>query len=410
MSTFFNAAKKKRNAGMLSPSSSNSTTGRRVHRRINSNSSAASIFSTMSGFDGSLHLTQTVDVYVNQRTAANPGWDLDALADDVTNHHIHPHSEQPWAFKLASQTDKELLEMLGRLKGQKEANDAAMEACTVRDTNLKAEIEKAHKKWKELDELNKDITQRLVEATADYQSLKKSSEENETMWYAACKANSALLFPIHFVDKLSRDVVPGMEKHLSGNVPLEETRNVLHLFDWQSIDNLDEKQLARCHRVLANLGLEKNDNFQALWERERIGIAANIWDLVQRSSKPYLATGKRDLEIMKMRLANYLDIPVPEEFYIQHYGQDNDDSVGGVGGVLDDIQEQPSTSTNLGSIEEEKEEEEEEDAPVNLNNLSDEEIIAILRARGALPPEGAGASTNHATGESNSTGNGTGEN
>lgn len=404
MSAFYNAAKvKKRQAGTLSPSSSGRRVFRRTnanssvgsHRRTNSNSSIKSAFST---FATTHALSNSVDAYVEQYNTANTDFDLNELVNDVTNNHLHPNSEQPWAYKLASQTQTQLSNMRGRLNGRKDANDAAIHGCITRAQTLEVELAKAFDTMTGLDNRKKEITEQLVKATIDYHSLKQSKFNNEAAKTANFKENSSLHFQLYFIDRLESNDAQ-MQKPLSGMVPLEEAKKVLHLFNWESFVGLSGNDIAKCLLILSNLGLEHNNHFQELWNRPRVGTDADIWGKVQFPS-PFLATGKRESPIIKMRLATYLDIPVPHEFFFQHYGNGNgngndndccdnyqgdDDSVGlaSAGGELPTTIQVQQSNSGLGSVPEK--------GPIDFNHISNEDLIALVRARGIYPQKGSSA-------------------
>jgi hypothetical protein len=60
---------------------------------------------------------------------------------------------------------------------------------------------------------------------------------------------------------------------------------------------------------LNNFGLLKNPSFRKLWEKNT-PEEQRKWESLHRK-EPYIPTGKVDEDVMKLRLASYLDIAMP---------------------------------------------------------------------------------------------------
>jgi hypothetical protein len=94
-----------------------------------------------------------------------------------------------------------------------------------------------------------------------------------------------------------------------------------------------------CIRILNNFGLLKNPYFRKLWEKNT-AEEQREWESLHRK-QPYIQTGKVDEDVMKLRLANYLDIAMPVNESGDESNDDDDPSIPTtVGGfTLDSIPE-----------------------------------------------------------------------
>jgi hypothetical protein len=90
---------------------------------------------------------------------------------------------------------------------------------------------------------------------------------------------------------------------------------------------------------LNNFGLLKNPYFRKLWEKNT-AEEQRKWESLHHK-QPYIPTGKVDKDVMKLRLANYLDIAMTVNESGDESNDDDDPSIPTtVGGfTLDSIPE-----------------------------------------------------------------------
>jgi hypothetical protein len=300
------------------------------HRRSPSAASLASAASAAS-YHSAATFSHEADAFLKLRPHGESSYQ--------TLEYICNHPREGWIFNFLSMTERQLYDVRGRNGGCADANKLTITDLSRYETQLENEIANMSNTVAELNERHMDLQNQLLEATANQYSLKRSREEASEAIDKARSENKMLELQVELTGKIL--FISDQPKPFGGAfVTLQEVRKIMLLDSFSDIDELNANQTHLCIRILSNLGLLKNPYFRKLWEKNT-PEEKRAWESVHRRTVS-IQTGKVNEDVMKLRLANYLDIAMPPVNESGDESNDDDDpniptTVGGF--ALDSIPE-----------------------------------------------------------------------
>jgi hypothetical protein len=206
-------------------------------------------------------------------------------------------------------TELQLHEVRGRNKGCADANRKTIGERGLHETQLEKELANMSNTVDALTEWHLDVQNELLEATTNLYSLKKSKEEAVAAIDKARFENKMLDLQVELAGKILFPSSDQPKPFGGANVTLKAVREVMLLPSFSDIAELNAHQTHLCIRILNNFGLVKNPNFRMLWEKNT-SEEQREWDS-RHHKQPCIQTGKVDEDVMKLRLADFLDIAMP---------------------------------------------------------------------------------------------------
>jgi hypothetical protein len=233
-------------------------------------------------------------------------------------------------------THLQLHEVRGRNKGCGDVNRETIAERGIHETQLANEIANTSNIVDELTERHLDVQNQLLEATANLYSLKKSKEEAVAAIDKARSDNKVLDLQAELAGKILSASSTHPKPFGGADVTLNAVGKVMRLQSFSDIEGLNPNKTHMCIRILNNFGLLTNPHFRELWVKNT-PEEQREWESRHRK-QPYIQTGKVDEDVMKLRLANYLDIAIPD--YESGDESNDDPSIpASVGFALDSIPE-----------------------------------------------------------------------
>jgi hypothetical protein len=256
-----------------------------------------------------------------------------------TLEYIGNNPREEWIFKFVSMTELKLHTVRGRNKGCANANRKTIEERGLHETWLENAISKLSNSVDVLTGRYLDVRNQFREATANLYFLKKSKEEAVAAIDKARSENKMLDLQVELADKIL-ETSDQSKPFGAANVTLKEVQKVMLLSSFSDIAVLNAHDTHLCIGILNNFGLLKNPFFRKLWEK-KTPEEQREWESLH-GKQPYILTGEVEEDLMKLRLANYLDIAMPVNESGDVSNDDDDPSISTtVGGfTLDSFSEE----------------------------------------------------------------------